>query len=67
MTAPHEHTTDEVKANIKRISHNTGCGDNGGPVGIHAHGSNSGANMTTSTKNVEPAYTDGDVVNKRPV
>jgi hypothetical protein len=67
MVAPHEHTTDEVKANIKRVSHNQGRGDNMGPVGINAHGSNSGANMTTCTPDVEPAHTDGDVVNKRPV
>jgi hypothetical protein len=67
MVAPHEHTTDEVKANIKRVSHNQGRGDNMGPVGIHGHGSNSGGNATTHTKDVAPMHTDGDVVNKRPV
>lgn len=67
MTAPHEHTTDEVKANIRRVSHNKGRGDNEGPVGINSHGNNSGSNMTTSTNDVEPKHTDGDVVNKRPV
>ena len=62
MVAPHEHTSDEVKANIKRISRNSGSGDNMGPTSI---GGGSAGNMTTCTDKVEPKSSDGDVVNKR--
>lgn len=62
MVAPHEHTADEVKANIKRISHNSGRGDNMGPQSI---GGGSSGNMTTCTSDVEPKSSDGDVVSKR--
>lgn len=66
MVAPHTHTTDESKADIRRISNNRGPGDNEGPVTISkGHGSHSGSVMTTSTHNVEPKHTDGDVVSKR--
>jgi hypothetical protein len=62
MVAPHEHTTSEVKANIKRISRNSGAGDNMGPQSI---GGGSSGNMTTCTEGVEPKGDQGDVVNKR--
>lgn len=62
MTAPHDHTADEVRANIRRISHNSGPGDNLGPVGI---GGGSTGNATTTTPGVEPTSGGGDVVNKR--
>jgi hypothetical protein len=65
MTAPHVHTTDEAKADIRRISHNKGAGDNMGPVSI---GGGSAGVATTTTKDVEPTGGEyGDVVNKRPV
>jgi hypothetical protein len=65
MVAPHEHTTSEVKANIKRISRNSGSGDNMGPQSI---GGGSMGNMTTSTEGVEPKSSPfGDNVDKRPV
>ena len=64
MTAPHCHTTDEAKANIRKVSRNTGAGDNMGPTSI---GGGSAGAMKTSTPGVEPKSSDGDVVNKRPV
>lgn len=64
MTAPHEHTTAEVKASIRKISRNSGAGDNMGPVSI---GGGSAGVMTTKTENVEPMGNDGDCVSKRPV
>lgn len=64
MVAPHCHTTDEAKAAIRRVSHNKGAGDNMGPVGI---GGGSAGNMKTSTKDVEPKSSDGDVVSKRSI
>jgi hypothetical protein len=69
MVAPHEHTTDEVKANIRRVSHNKGRGDNEGPVGIGSGAGPQGSagSMTTKTHNVEPVRDDDDAVNKRPL
>jgi hypothetical protein len=64
MTAPHVHTTDEAKANIRGISHNKGRGDNEGPMSI---GGGSAGSMTTCTEDVEPHMSDGDVVNKRSI
>lgn len=64
MTAPHDHTTDEVKASIRKISRNKGRADNEGPVSI---GGGSTGVMTTMTKDVTPPTEGADVVNKRPV
>jgi len=63
MTAPHCHTAEEAKANIIKVSRNFGA-DNMGPTSI---GGGSAGAMKTSTNNVEPKSSDGDVVNKRPV
>ena len=64
MTAPHEHTTSEVKANIKRISRNKGAGDNEGPTSI---GGGSIGNMTTVTDEVNPKHEGDDTAPKRGV
>lgn len=56
MTAPHFHTTEEAKAAIKKIGHNS---DMGTPTGISG---GSEGNMTTKT----PKVTVGDdTVGKR--
>jgi len=56
MTAPHFHTTEEAKAAIKKIQHNS---DKGTPTGISG---GSAGNQTTMT----PKVTSGDdTVGKR--
>jgi hypothetical protein len=65
MVAPHVHTTDEAKADIKAISHNKGRGDNEGPKGIG--GTSTSTVKTTYTKDVEPSPEGSDVVSKRPL
>ncbi len=62
MVAPHCHTTEEVKVNIRRVSHNKGSGDNEGPTS--GEGGSAG-NMKTSTPKVEPHGDQGDVISKR--
>jgi hypothetical protein len=61
MTAPHCHTTEEAKANIRGISHNSGPGDNCGPTSI---GGGSVKSMKTSTPDVEPK--GGDFADSAP-
>ena len=62
MTAPHFHTTEEAKAAIKNIDHNSGQGDEGRPKGIMG---GSVKNETTKTKNVTPTEKGEDWVPRR--
>ena len=62
MTAPFCQTTDEAKAAIRSVSHNSGAGDNMGPTSI---GGGSVSNMKTCTPDVEPKSSGGDSVGKR--
>ena len=62
MTAPHCHTTEEAKANIKRIEHNSGRGGEGAPTGIMG---GSGANQTTLTSGVTETSKGHDWVGGR--
>ena len=62
MTAPHFHTTEEAKAAIKKIDHNSGQGDEGAPKGIMG---GSVGNETTKTKNVTPTKKEEDWVSRR--
>lgn len=64
MTAPHFHTTSEVKAAIDKISHNSGLGDEGKPKGIAG---GSAANLTTKTPGVTNTSKGDDWVHNRGV
>lgn len=64
MTAPHFHTTAEAKAAIKKISHNSGEGDEGAPIGI---GGGSTSVKTTTTEKVSIKQKGDDWVNNRSI
>jgi len=62
MTAPHFHTTAEVKAAIKKIEHNHGVAAEGHPMGIMG---GSASNSTTSTDGVTSSSKGDDWVSHR--